>query len=342
MFDNTIKRIGYACKTHHHDQTLPKKVLQEKYSSINTKSTTLAWMNRQTESVAIEKLEGIIEHNLLALENLINYIGSLPHGQRIVRIGSDILPFYTHSSWVDYYRNQSRRNWLHTRFSRIGEIARKFDARLSFHPGQFLVLASDNPDIVLRSLDEFEYHTDMARWMGYGQEFQDFKINIHISGKHGPEGMKQALPKLSTEARNCITIENDEMSWGLDSALEMSDDAAIVLDIHHHWVKTGEYIKPTDDRFKRIIDSWRGVRPVIHYSVSRETELPDHDVNTLPDMEILLAAGHKKQKLRAHSDYFWNRAANDWALSFLEYADIMCESKMKNLASQKLYEYNHA
>jgi UV DNA damage endonuclease len=89
-----------------------------------------------------------------------------------------------------------------------------------------------------------------------------------------------------------------------------------------------------------MIDSWRGVRPAIHYSYSRDEALPSgfaHD--SMPDMSTLLSAGHKKAKLRAHSDYFPNRAVNEYALSFLEYADIMCEAKMKNLASIQLYEH---
>jgi UV DNA damage repair endonuclease len=113
---------------------------------------------------------------------------------------------------------------------------------------------------------------------------------------------------------------------------------ALVLDIHHHWIRTGEYIQSNDDRFKRMIDSWRGVRPVIHYSVSKEDLLEGFDPTVLPDMQSLLDAGYNKQKLRAHSDYMWNQAANEWALSFWLHADIMVESKMKNLASIKLYE----
>jgi UV DNA damage repair endonuclease len=206
------------------------------------------------------------------------------------------------------------------------------------HPGQFTVLASDNPGIVERSIEEFEYHTDVFRWMGYGQTFQDAKCNVHISGRQGPAGIKAVLPRLSQEARNTITIENDEMSWGVDASLELANDLALVLDIHHHWVRTGEYIQPTDDRFARIVDSWRGVRPVIHYSVSREDLLTDHDHLVKPDMDVLLELGYKKQKLRAHSDFMWNKAVNEWALSFRDYADIMVESKAKNLASIKLYE----
>jgi UV DNA damage repair endonuclease len=162
---------------------------------------------------------------------------------------------------------------------------------------------------------------------------------VHISGRKGPQGIIDVLPRLSPEARNTITIENDEMSWGIDASLELADHVALVLDIHHHWVNSGEYIQPTDDRFSRIVDSWRGVRPVIHYSVSREDVLVDFDPNKKPTMDMLLLEGYKKQKLRAHSDFMWNNAVNDWALTFRDYADIMVESKAKNLASIALWEY---
>jgi hypothetical protein len=52
----------------------------------------------------------------------------------------------------------------------------------------------------------------------------------------------------------------------------------------------------------------------------------------------LITEGFTKQKLRAHSDFYWNDAVNDWALTFLPNFDMMCESKAKNLASYKLYE----
>jgi UV DNA damage repair endonuclease len=178
----------------------------------------------------------------------------------------------------------------------------------------------------------------MARWMGYGKKFQDIKINVHISGRKGPEGIRQAYKRLSTEARNSLTIENEEITHDLDTCLQISDLVPIVLDIHHHWVNTGEYIDPSDDRVKKVIDSWRGIRPVCHYSVSREDLLVNHSRHERPDLRSLLESGHNKQKVRAHSDYYWNEATNEWALTFNDNFDIMCESKAKNLASFKLYE----
>ena len=335
-----IKRIGFACKFMHDDQTQKKKLLEEIQRPLNTRSTTVQWLNRQSVDVAEERLWDIMVHNIASYKRLIEYVGSLPPELRMVRLGSDVLPVYTEPTWSYYWRKSDVRDYAAREFAKVGETARALDVRLSMHPGQFTVLASDNPDIVERSIEEFEYHVDCIRWMGYGQSFQDFKCNVHISGRQGPAGIKHAVDtRLSPEARNTITIENDENKWGLDASLELVDTCALVLDIHHHWVREAEYIQPTDDRFSRVIDSWRGVRPVIHYSVSREDILIDHNPYSLPDMEKLIEQGYKKQKLRAHSDYMWNWAVNDWALSFRDFADIMVESKAKNLASINLYKY---
>jgi UV DNA damage endonuclease len=136
-------------------------------------------------------------------------------------------------------------------FAPIGETARRLDVRLSFHPGQFCVLGSESEEIVNRSIEEFEYHADMARWMGYGKSFQDFKINVHISGKAGAAGARRSYGRLSPTARSCITFENEEITHGLDRCLELADIVPTVLDVHHHWIKTGEYISPSDDRVAR-------------------------------------------------------------------------------------------
>ena len=330
----TIGRVGFACKYMHPDQTQKKKLLEEIQRPLNTRSTTVQWLNRQTRDVAEERLWDLMVHNADSYRKLIEYVGSLPQQQRMVRLGSDVLPVYTQHEWSYFWKKPDVIAYAEKTFAKVGETARALDVRLSMHPGQFTVLASDNPEIVERSIEEFEYHVDVIRWMGYGRSFQDFKCNVHISGRQGPAGIKAILPRLSQEARNSITIENDENAWGLADSLELADDVALVLDIHHHWCREGEYILPTDDRVLRVIDSWRGVRPALHYSYSRNEHLPEgftHD--TMQDFGTLLESGHKKAKLRAHSDYYPNKAVNAWAGSFRNDFDIMCESKCKNLAS---------
>jgi len=332
-----LKRLGFACKWINDPSEVSGMKINAVDRDLNTGATTVRWL-REHPQEAEQRLWDLMKRNIEACYKLVDRVGTLDENLRMVRLSSDILPVYTEPSWKWFWRQSDVRTFAEREFARVGDLARKSDVRLSFHPGQFCVLASDNPDIVERSIEEFEYHVDMARWMGYGKTFQDYKINVHIAGRQGPPGVRAALNRMTPEARNCLTIENDEMTWGIDSSLELVNDCALVLDIHHHWVKTGEYIEATDDRVKRIGDSWRGVRPVIHYSVSREDCLIDHPEHIRPDLPSLLEQGYKKAKLRAHSGFYWNTAVNDWALTFRPYADIMCESKAKNLASFALYQ----
>ena len=334
----THKRIGFACKW----INAPEEVAGKKIATTdhNTRSTTVAWLNRQTRDVAVERMWDIVRDNLQSTLKLVQRVGGLEHERHMVRIGSDILPMYTQPDWCWFYKQPDVRAYAEKHFAEVGRVARALDVRLSFHPGQFCVLASDNDNIVERSIEEFEYHVDMARWMGYGATWHDhgFKINVHLSGRGGPAKFLRTLGRLTPEARNLITIENDEMTNGLDCTLAVSEHVALVLDLHHHWINSnGDYIMATDDRVRRVIDSWRGTRPVLHYSVSREDILLDHCARTRPNLEGLIAGGHKKQRLRAHSDFYWNETVNHWAIGHLVWGDIMCESKAKNLASEQIY-----
>lgn len=339
MFDQSIQRIGFCCKYLDQDQSQKPKILKEIQQPFNDKSTTVAWCNRQETAVAEQKLLDVVEHNMNSAYNLVEYVGSLEPERRMVRLSSSLIPMATEPKWRYVFEDTQVQKRLEQGFARVGDLARDRDVRISFHPGQFCVLASDKPDVVERSIDEFEYHVNMARWMGFGKQFMDMKINVHISGRQGAEGIIKVLPKLSPEARNTITIENDEMCWGLDESLKLEKHLALVLDIHHHWIRDEEYIQANDDRVKRVIDSWRGVRPTLHYSYSRDEWLPEgFEHNEKHDISVLLEHGAKKQKLRAHSEYYPNYEANEWALSFWPNFDIQCEAKAKNLASQQLYK----
>jgi UV DNA damage endonuclease len=322
-------KVGFCCK---YVESHPKKVF-ESVEGYNTGTTTASWLRRQTKDVAEQKLYDLMVGNIASAQRLVDKVGTFEEHLKMVRLGSDILPMYTHREHLHFYKSADIQSVLERGFATIGDSARRNNVRLSFHPGQFTVLASDNEGIVQNSIAEFEYHADMARWMGYGKTFQDFKINVHIAGRQGPDGIRRAHKRLSPEARNCITIENEENTHNLETCLELADLCPIVLDIHHHWINSGEYIDPTDIRVKRVIDSWRGVRPAMHYSVSREDVLVNHACDVRPDMASLLSLGYKKQKLRAHSDFYWNSAVNDWVAGFTENFDIQCESKGKNLAS---------
>jgi UV DNA damage repair endonuclease len=330
-------RIGFCCKWINNVSEIGGMKPSSIDRDLNGRSTTMRWL-REHATEAEQRQWDIMNHNAAAALKLVQRVGALPPGRRMVRLGSEMLQGYTHPEWIPFWKQADVQAHCAKIFAPVGAAARSLDVRISFHPGQFCVLASESPNIVDRSVEEFEYHADLARWMGYGKTFQDFKINVHISGKAGPAGLRAAYNRLSPEARNCITIENEENSHGLDTCLTVSDLVPIVLDVHHHWIKSGEHIRATDARINRIIESWRGVRPTMHYSLSREDYLVGHTPDTLPDMNLLLAAGYRKQKLRAHSDMMWNTATNQWVREHWDWAVIQVEAKSKNLGSQQLYE----
>jgi len=338
VLDMTKKRVGFACKWIDHEGQIDGIGSKDEAKSLNTRSLTLTWMQKNLGHKADMKLIEVMEHNINSVKLLLERTAARDEIYHMVRLGSDLLPLYSIPYWKEIYHRWGILQKIEEGFGEIGDYARKHDIRLSFHPGEFTVLASHRADVRERSLQEIEYHADMAYWMGYGQEFQDLKINVHIAGQLGSYGIQQALPYLSSTAKNCLTIENDEMSWGIDESLKLERDLALVIDIHHHWVKTGEYIQPDDPRMLRAIDSWRGVRPVIHYSSPREEHFVNHDPEVQPDFIESIARGLHKPKLRGHSDFYWNNASNRWAWSFHDDFDIMCESKAKNLSQQKLVE----
>lgn len=311
-------KLGFACKFLDADVKQP-------FPFKTTTRTRFLSLDNDARATLIHALSTA---NLTNLYRIFERLAALPPALRMMRIGSDLLPLYTVPEATALYREFLPE--LYPLFTRCGDVARANDIRLSFHPGQYSVLASDNLRVVESALEDVEYHALCARLMGYGQTFQDFKINIHMNGKAGFAGFARAFGKLSPEARNMLTVENDEISCSLDDVLQAKALCPIVVDIHHHWVKENAFLQPNDPRIALITESWRGVRPVMHYSISQEGTIPGEG---FPDQNTL---GVPKSKLRAHSDYYFNPTLNDWALSFTGF-DIMCEVKMKNLARDRLY-----
>lgn len=330
----TYPRLGFCCKF------LPEDGGVESTRRMNTSTVTMAYLGRLDAKAAYDKLASVVAHNLDVVSRQIAHVAGRPKLERLHRLSSDLLPGYTHPSCQEFYRDQDLRNLIETRLACAGQLARTHGVRLSMHPGQFCVIASASASAWANGIAEFEYHVDVMRYMGYddGWHPHGAHINIHGGAKAlGAEGIREGLSRLSKMARNLITLENDEVSFGLDALLPLADAVPLVLDLHHHWIKSGgEYIEPEDPRIGTIIESWRGVRPLSHVSVSREDLLADHDIHLLPDYEALIRAGLRPRDLRAHSDLMWNLAVNDLVGRHLAWTDFEIEAKLKNIASEGL------
>lgn len=320
-------RIGFACILL--DQS-GDKVFHKEH---NFRSTTIRWL-RENPLNQREKMLSIVQHNVSALNRALHVVASWPELYRMMRIGSSFLPAYTHRDFKWFKDDPEVRNFLETNLLPLGNFAKEHRIRLSMHPGQYTVLNSVNGDTVLASIEEIEYHADIAQMLGYTDWHEGgFAINIHVGSKAGGiESFRRNAKLLSPIARNLLTVENDEICFGLDDVLQLSNEFPVVLDIHHEWCFTeGHFIQPSDPRILQVIESWRGIRPKIHYSLSREEYISS---TGLPDYSSLQ---YPKSKLRAHSDMCHNPDMNAWALSHSHWADIMVEAKAKNLAARQLF-----
>lgn len=330
-------RLGFCCKF------LPEDGAVDVVRRMNATTVTMAYLGRLEPKAAYDKISSVVAHNMEVVTRQIMHVASRPRLERLHRLSSDLLPGYTHPSCQDFYRDQDLRNLIERQLSAAGDLAREHGIRLSMHPGQFCVIASANPTAADNGVAEFEYHADVMRYMGYDEGWHPYgaHINIHGGAKAvGAEGIRKGLGRLSETARNLITFENDEVSFGLDDLLPLADMVPIVLDLHHHWIKSeGEYVEPSDPRIATIIDSWRGVRPLSHISVSREDLLSDHDRQVLPNYRLLIEAGIKPKDLRGHSDLMWNVAINDLVTRHLAWSDFEVEAKLKNIASEALAQH---
>ena len=77
-FDQSIQRIGFCCKYLDPDQTQKPKILKEIQQNYTEKQTTVAWMKRQDNAVAEQRMLDIVEHNMQSAYNLVKYVGGLP------------------------------------------------------------------------------------------------------------------------------------------------------------------------------------------------------------------------------------------------------------------------
>jgi UV DNA damage endonuclease len=333
-------RLAFCCKFIEPDE--PAATSRE----MNATTVTMAYLGRLGPVAGREKLVSVVQHNLEAVRRQIAWTAARPPLERALRIISDVLPAYTHPLWRDLYREPELRDLVAGGLAAAGEMARTGGVRLSMHPDQFCVLATAKEATLENTIAELEYHADVMEMLGLASGWHPAgtHINVHGGGRAaGIEAFRAGFARLSERARNLLTVENDEVSYGLDDLLPLADTLPIVLDLHHHWIQSrGEYLEPDDPRIQVVAGSWRGVRPMSHISVSREDLLVAHDPDTRPDFAALAGAGIKAHHLRAHSDLMWNSAVNELVRRHLAWTDFEVEAKHKNLASAALARFVEA
>lgn len=255
-----------------------------------------------------DKLRALTRQNLADLREILRH--NLAHGWLLFRIGSSVVPFASHPvnmlDWQAEFRDD---------LTEIGAFAREHDMRLSFHPGQYTVLNSPDPEIVRRAIEEIAYSAAFLDSLGMDAAS---KIVIHLGGIYGdkPAALSRFVETVATlgdSLRSRLVIENDERSYTPADALWVSARAGlpVVFDNLHYAANPGP--GHLDDLLARIFATWQpadGV-PKVHFSSQ--------------------AAGGR---IGHHADYADPDEFHTWLARWSQFGDfdLMLEAKAKDEA----------
>lgn len=200
---------------------------------IQFRTTTAAALLRLKPAQRRLKLAQLCLDNAAALENALHYCAA--HGIGAFRILSTILPLKTHPT-VGYVIDELPQGAeIAAAFRRCGRTAAALGVRTTFHPDQFVVLNSPRADVVTKSIEDLEYHAEVAEWVGADV------INIHGGGAYGNksealERLSRVVEGLSDRVRARLTFENDDKIFAPADLLAIcgSLDVPLVYDVHHH------------------------------------------------------------------------------------------------------------
>lgn len=194
--------------------------------------------------------------------------------------------------------------------------------RVTTHPDQFVVLSSDTPSTVAKSIKELEHHAWVFDKMGMSLS-PLAAINIHGGKSNRLDQLIQVISSLPTNVRSRLTLENDESCYSLIDLLKVYSvtGVPVVWDSHHHTFNDGNMT--LEEAYNLSKTTWveSGVKPLQHLS------------NTTPGME----RGSFMER-RKHSDYIHYIPECQLGGLMNDAVDIDVEAKMKNLAVSKLRE----
>jgi UV DNA damage endonuclease len=229
---------------------------------IRFRTTTATAMLRLTKQERLARLSALCLANAGALLESLQFCAS--HGIGAFRINSQILPVKTHSTAGYKVTELPGGAAIVARFRDCGAFARKHNLRLSFHPDQFVVLNSPNPETVARSVSELIYQADVAEWVGADT------VNIHGGGAYGDkvaalEALRRSIERLPGPVRSRLTLENDDKVYAPADLLPVCADTGVplVYDVHHHrCLPDGLSVAEATDRARK---TWR-TEPLFHIS----------------------------------------------------------------------------
>ena len=279
------------------------------------------WQSGPHLHTSIEAMHGVLDY--LARHEIGTY-----------RMTASLAPYATHPDLPAFHRQVEESL---EPLAALGERARELDVRLSTHPGQYVVLNSEDPGVRDGAIRDLELQARLLDAMGLGPEAV---VVLHVGGAAGgyDAGMDrfmEGFERLSERARARLVIENDDRTYALGHVLALHERTGlrVVWDILHHHCNDPDGI-PDRAALEAALATWPDdVTPKIHFS-SPKTAMEERSKRVGRRVERSWVL----PQLRAHADvidpiafeHFLRETAAGHDF------DVMLEAKAKDLALLRL------
>ncbi|HEX8555979.1 MAG TPA: UV DNA damage repair endonuclease UvsE [Sphingomonas sp.] len=206
--------------------------------------------------------------SLEGLDQILDYLSA--HALTMYRMSSDIAPYATHPDMPQFHDMVAESD---AELRAFGAKAKALDIRLSFHPSQYVLLNSPDPQLTAKSIWDLASQAEMLDRM----ELDDEAVMVtHVGGVYGdPEASRArwiaGLEQCPEHVRRRLVLENDDIRFSAADVLWIHERTGVrlIFDYQHFWCLNPERLdmRATLEQF---IASWpAGVRPKIHFSSPR-------------------------------------------------------------------------
>ena len=297
-----MNRIGYCCIPLGINEGLKKK----EQILVNR-----GMVRKTFETKGLLYVTELIIQNLKDTLKVLDY--NIKNDIHIYRMSSDSFP------WMSEYKFEELPRFvvINSFLKLIGKKIKDNKIRVSYHPGPFNVLASENTLVVTKTINELNKHAELMDLMELEQSHY-YPINIHINTTQPTRELAadrfcEGFQLLSDSCKKRLVVENDDKesqySVKLLHQLVHSNIKIPITFDQLHWA-LGPQDQTMQEALELALSTW-DVTPLTHMASSIRKEDP-------------------KGLIRAHADYIYERIE-----TFGHEFDTEVESKAKDLAVLK-------
>ena len=267
-------------------------------------------------------LDALKEKIILNLQDTLKLIEwNEENGIKVFRLSSELFPHKSNKMIEDYSFD-----FALDLLKQIGDKAKQYNQRLTFHPGQYNVVGSPNKKTFDQTILDLKYHADVLDLMGTDE---NSVMVVHGGGLYGDKEKTkkrwcEQFKLLPENVQKRLVLENCEKCFSVRDCLDISKEINIpvVFDTHHYScysiLHPDETLDPAEDYIEEILGTWtkRGIKPKFHVSEQGAGK-----------------CGHHSDYIEELPEYLLN-IPEKYGIKI----DIMIEAKMKEKAIKKLYD----